>query len=82
MPWKVTSGRKECSGYAVVDEKGKIVGCHRTKAEATAQQRALYASEADKSIDHNKEEDDERTGRHRNESHKFWDGVFIEKGYN
>lgn len=69
MPWKVTSGRKECSGYAVIDDKGKVVGCHPTKAEATAQQRALYAAEANKSHEDSPEDTME----------SLWDGTFSPK---
>lgn len=68
MPWKISSKRSECSGYAVVDDKGKVVGCHQTRAQALAQQRALYASEANKSVD----EGNERSGKRRNEMHKQW----------
>lgn len=43
MPWKV---QKQGSKYAVVKETtGKVVGTHPTRAKATAQLRALYASE-------------------------------------
>lgn len=78
MPWKVERNFGDCKGYAVVKEgTNEIEGCHKTRAEAVAQQRALYASE-------NKMHDDEKEeeGRRKDESHKFWDGAFIEKGYN
>lgn len=72
MPWKIQRNFGDCKGYAVVKEgTSEIEGCHKTRAEAEAQQRALYASE-NKSID----EEDERRGKHKNESHKFWDGAF------
>jgi len=67
MPWKISSKRSECSGYAVVDDKNKVVGCHQTRAEALAHQRALYASE-NKSA-HSKEEN-ERRGKRKNEMKK------------
>ena len=72
MPWKIQRNFGDCKGYAVVKEgTSEIEGCHKTRAEAEAQQRALYASE-NKSID----EEDERSGKRRNESKKFWDGAF------
>lgn len=47
MPWHISNKKEGCSGYAVVkDDNGEIVGCHDTKAQAEAQLRALYASEA------------------------------------
>ncbi len=82
MPWKIVRNFGDCNGYAVVKEgTSEIEGCHSTRSAAEAQQRALYASE-NKSINNDDEEDDERRGKRRNESHKFWDGAFIEKGYN
>lgn len=49
MPWHISDKHSECSGYAVVkDDDGKVVGCHKTKADAEAQLAALYASESDK----------------------------------
>ena len=44
MPWDIRTGVSGCSGYAVVDDKGKTVGCHTSRSRALAQQRALYAS--------------------------------------
>lgn len=50
MPWNVETDNPECSGYAVVvandggPNDGEVVGCHDTKAEAEAQQRALYSN--------------------------------------
>jgi hypothetical protein len=80
MPWKIERNFGDCNGYAVVKEgTNEIEGCHATRAEAVAQQRALYASENKSMHD---EEEDERRGKRRDESHKFWDGAFIEKGYN
>lgn len=78
MPWKISRNFGNCNGYAVVKEgTNEIEGCHATRAEAEAQQRALYASE-NKSMD----EGNERRGKRRNEVHNIWDGAFIEKGYN
>lgn len=78
MPWKIVRDFGDCKGYAVVKEgTDEIEGCHSTRADAVAQQRALYASE-NKSMHEDEDEDD----KHKNESHKFWDGIFIEKGYN
>lgn len=68
MPWKISSKRSECSGYAVVDDKNKVVGCHPTRAAALAQQRALYASEANKNMD---EGNRERRGKRKNELKKM-----------
>jgi hypothetical protein len=49
MPYHIAHDIKGCSGYAVVkNSDGKIMGCHKTKAEAVAQLRALEANEADK----------------------------------
>jgi hypothetical protein len=49
MPYRVggkgdTAG---CSGYAVVDESGKTVGCHSSRAQADDQLQALYANVPD-----------------------------------
>lgn len=49
MPWDIKRNYGGCKGYAVVKEGGEVVGCHKTRTAAIAQQRALYASEqADK----------------------------------
>lgn len=49
MPWHISNKKEGCSGYAVVkDDTDAIVSCHKDKASAEAQMRALYASEADK----------------------------------
>lgn len=42
MPWNIT---KKDGKFCVVKEDGTEEGCHDTRAEAVAQQRALYASE-------------------------------------
>jgi hypothetical protein len=69
MPWKIERNFGDCKGYAVVKEgTNEIEGCHATRAEAVAQQRALYASESKKNVS-------ESPG-------SIWDGTFIEKGYN
>lgn len=45
MPWDIRRNYGGCKGYAVVKESGEVVACHKTRASAVAQQRALYASE-------------------------------------
>jgi len=51
MPWSIKEDYEDCSGFAVVkDSDGSIAGCHETRDDALAQQRALYASES-KEID-------------------------------
>lgn len=48
MPYSIDDNNPDCSGYAVVkDTDGTVMGCHKTRKEALAQQAALYASEAD-----------------------------------
>lgn len=44
MPWTIETNAADCSGFAVVDEKGKTVGCHKTRREALGHQRALYVN--------------------------------------
>lgn len=52
MPYSIGGkGTNGCSGYPVVKEDGEVMGCHQTREDALAQQRALYASEAKKSMD-------------------------------
>lgn len=69
MPWRIERNFGDCNGYAVVKEgTSEIEGCHKTRAEAVAQQRALYASESKKNVSENHA--------------SIWDGIFIEKGYN
>ena len=47
MPWHISSDHAGCDGYAVVkDETDDVVGCHRTREEASRHMAALYASEA------------------------------------
>jgi hypothetical protein len=48
MPYSVgAQGSYGCSGYPVVEEGGKVVGCHATEAEATNHLQALYANVKD-----------------------------------
>jgi hypothetical protein len=54
MPWEIKQNAAGCSGYAVVKEDGKLVGCHPSRSRALAQMRALYASEADSKKMHDK----------------------------
>lgn len=68
MPYNVGSrGSYGCSGYPVVKEDGEVMGCHTTRAEAEAQQRALYANE-NKSKDEDWDEVDEYMSK--------WNGMF------
>lgn len=47
MPYSVgKKGSSDCGGYTVVDDKGKVMGCHPTKNKAGRQVRALYAAGA------------------------------------
>ena len=46
MPWKVEQGAAGCKGFAVVNDKGELKGCHPSKSRAAAHQRALYAATA------------------------------------
>ena len=48
MPYHVgESGSHGCNGYPVVDDKGKVHGCHDSKARASAQIYAINQSEGD-----------------------------------
>lgn len=49
MPYKVgvKGSAVGCSGYPVVDDNGKVVGCHSTRAQADRQMQALYANVPD-----------------------------------
>ena len=47
MPYNVKQNVAGCSGYAVVNDKGELKGCHPGKAAAMAHMRALYAATAD-----------------------------------
>jgi hypothetical protein len=56
MPWEIKENYGGCSGYAVVKlPDGKVQGCHSSKDAASAQMRALYASEGEGKMD--KQED-------------------------
>ena len=46
MPYDI---RRRGSQYLVVDDNGKVVGRHATRAEAARHQRALYANVPDAS---------------------------------
>jgi hypothetical protein len=48
MPYDIKTGGPGCKGgYEVVGATGTKHGCHKTRASAIQQQRALYAAEAD-----------------------------------
>lgn len=50
MPYHIgEKGSGGCSGFPVVEEGGKVVGCHPTKAEATNHLQALYVNVPDAS---------------------------------
>lgn len=49
MPYNIKRNYGGCSGYAVVKDDGEVVGCHKSKSEASAHQRALYANVPDAS---------------------------------
>lgn len=44
MPWTIETKAPDCKGFAVVDAKGKTVGCHTSRNDALAHQRALYVN--------------------------------------
>lgn len=46
MPYDVKQGTAGCKGWAVVNDKGELKGCHLSKSRAQAHQRALYAATA------------------------------------
>ena len=47
MPYHVGGkGTNGCAGFPVVDDKGKVMGCHPTQAHANRQVQALYAAGA------------------------------------
>lgn len=53
MPYRVGGkGTSGCSGFPVVDEKGKVVGCHPTKSKAVNHLQALYANVPDAKKDY------------------------------
>lgn len=46
MPYHLSNKVDGCSGWAVVkDSDGKVMGCHKTKKEATDQLVALHFNE-------------------------------------
>lgn len=47
MPYSVKQGVSGCNGYAVVNDKGELKGCHPGRTAALAQMRALYAATSD-----------------------------------
>ena len=50
MPYHIgKEGSNGCSGFPVIDDKGKTVGCHPTKAKAVNHMQALYANVPDAS---------------------------------
>jgi hypothetical protein len=53
MPYRVGGkGTSGCSGFPVVDEKGKVVGCHPTKSKAVNHLQALYVNVPDAKKDY------------------------------
>ena len=49
MPYRI-GGKGDnigCPGYAVLDESGKVMGCHPTRSNAEQQLAALYANVQD-----------------------------------
>lgn len=54
MPWSVKKSDTcpDSKPWACVkDDDGEVEGCHATRADAVAQQRALYQSEASKAFE-------------------------------
>ena len=46
MPYHVgAKGSNGCNGYPAVDDKGKVMGCHKTRSEAAGQIYAINVSE-------------------------------------
>jgi hypothetical protein len=72
MPYNIGSrGSNGCSGYPVLKEDGEIMGCHNTRSEAEAQQRALYASEE---MDKSYHSEDEEMDKWDNVTKSCWVG--------
>lgn len=43
---KIVKGAEGCkSGYAVVSDSGRVLGCHRNRADALNQLQAFYAQQ-------------------------------------
>lgn len=52
MPYHVGSkGSNGCSGFPVVSDTGKVMGCHPSASKAKEQVQALYASGAADKVD-------------------------------
>jgi hypothetical protein len=49
MPYNIKQNTAGCRGFAVVNDKGELKGCHPSKSRALAHQRALYAATANES---------------------------------
>ena len=47
MPWTIETKAPDCKGFAVVNATGKTVGCHTSRKDALAHQRALYVNVKD-----------------------------------
>jgi len=46
MPYNIKQNSAGCKGFAVVNDKGELKGCHPSKSRAMAHMRALYAATA------------------------------------
>ncbi len=46
MPYDIKQNVAGCKGWAVVNDKGELKGCHPSESRAQAHQRALYAATA------------------------------------
>ena len=46
MPYNIKQNAAGCKGFAVLNDKGELKGCHPSKSRATAHLRALYAATA------------------------------------
>jgi hypothetical protein len=47
MPYKIQQGAAGCKGFAVLNDRGELKGCHPSESRAAAHMRALYAATAD-----------------------------------
>lgn len=47
MPYNIKQNAAGCKGFAVVNDKGELKGCHPSKSRAMAHMKALYAATAD-----------------------------------
>lgn len=50
MPYNIKQNVAGCKGWAVVNDKGELKGCHPSKSRASAHQRALYAATANEKM--------------------------------